>query len=135
MIKRYDQCKPKELKGTGGAIKAGDWIRVAERIFKAMNCTTAQKVRLTAFSMHGQGQIWWESKKRELTTPNEVFSWDVFIEEMQNKYISTVVKDKKKVQNSLIWYKALCRLLSMIQSLRNCQSMLRTLPRLNRIRH
>lgn len=56
LLKHYNQCKPKEFKGTGGATEAKDWICVTERIFKAMNCTDTQKVRLVAFSMHGQAK-------------------------------------------------------------------------------
>lgn len=70
-IKRYNQCKSKEFKGTGG--EAENWIRAAERIFKAINCTNAQKVPLAEFSMHGQAQVWWESE-RELTTTKGVLT-------------------------------------------------------------
>lgn len=42
LIKHYNQCKPKEFKGTGGATEVEDWIRATERIFKAMNCIDAQ---------------------------------------------------------------------------------------------
>lgn len=68
-IKRYNQCKSKEFKGTSGATEVEDWIRITEIFFKAMICTDVQKVRLATFSMHGQAQIWWESKERELSTP------------------------------------------------------------------
>lgn len=91
-IKCYNQCKPKDFKGTGG--EAENWIRAAERIFKAINCTDAQKVPLAEFSMHGQAQVWWESE-RELTTSRGVLTQDMFLNEMQNKYVSSIVKDGK----------------------------------------
>lgn len=53
LIKCYNQCKPKEFKGVCGLTEAEDWIRTTERIFKAMNYTDAQKVRMATFCMHG----------------------------------------------------------------------------------
>lgn len=50
---------------------------------------------MEAFSMHGQAQIWWGSKGRELTTSGEVITRDMFFKKMQNNYIPTIVKDRK----------------------------------------
>lgn len=69
-----------------------------ERIFKAMNCIDTQKVRLAAFLMYEQAQSWWESKERELTETGGVITWDMFHEEMQNKYVFFIIKDRKAAE-------------------------------------
>lgn len=60
-----------------------------------MDCTDAQKVRLAVFQWTPKTQIWWKSKERELAPPGEVITWDMFMEEIRNKYISIMVMDRK----------------------------------------
>lgn len=63
-----------------------------------MNYIDAQNVRLAAFSIVGQAQMWWESKERELTASEKVIMWESFLQEMQVKFIPAVVKDRKVVE-------------------------------------
>lgn len=63
-----------------------------------MNYIDAQNVRLAAFSIVGQAQMWWESKERELTASGKVITWESFLQEMQVKFIPAVVKDRKVVE-------------------------------------
>lgn len=48
--------------------------------------------------MHGQAQVWWESNEREVMAPWEIITWDMFLEELENKCISSVVKDKRAIE-------------------------------------
>lgn len=48
--------------------------------------------------MHGQAQIWRESKERDLATLCVIIAWVMFLKEMQNQYIPSVVKDRKATE-------------------------------------
>lgn len=48
--------------------------------------------------MHGQAQVWRNSKERELTASGEVITWDMFLKEMQDKYVSSIVEDIKDAE-------------------------------------
>lgn len=53
---------------------------------------------MVAFSMFGQAQVWWESKERELTVAIKAITWELFLQEMQDKYVLSVIKDRKAVE-------------------------------------
>ena len=73
---------------------ADHWFRQIERILEAMEITSdATKIRLVAFQLEGESQVWWDWIKtsRDL----EAMTWAEFYELFMNNYFSTTARHAK----------------------------------------
>ena len=73
---------------------ADHWFRQIEKMLKAMEITSdATKIRLAAFQLEGESQVWWDWIKtsRDL----EAMTWAEFHELFMRKYFPTTARHAK----------------------------------------
>ena len=70
-LQRFNMHHPPTFTGRGDPMVANYWFRHIEKILEAMEITSdATKVRLAAFQLEGESQVWWDWVKtsRDLET-------------------------------------------------------------------
>ena len=80
--------------GGGDLMVAYHWFLKIEKVFEAMDITSdAAKIRLTAFQLEGESQVWWDWVKtsRDL----EAMTWVEFHELFMGKYFSATARHAK----------------------------------------
>ena len=80
--------------GVGDPMLADHWFRQIEKILEVMKITfDAVKIRLVAFQLEGESQVWWDWVK---TSKNwEAMTWGDFHELFMGKYFSASVRRAK----------------------------------------
>ena len=60
-LQRFKAHHPPVFKGGGESIEADHWFRQVGKILEAMEITSdAMRIRLTAFQLKGESQVWWD---------------------------------------------------------------------------
>ena len=75
-------------------MEADHWFRQVGKILEAMKITSyATRIRLAAFQLEGESQVWWDYVKalRNL----EAMTWEEFCELFMGKYILASVRHAK----------------------------------------
>ena len=73
---------------------ADHWFRQIENVLEAMDITfDAAKIRLAAFQLEGESQVWWDLVKtsRDL----EAMTWAEFHGLFMSKYFPTIARHAK----------------------------------------
>ena len=70
------------------------WFMQVEKVFEAMEITSdTTKVRLAAFQLEGEAQVWWNWAK---TSRNlEAMTWAEFHELFMGKFFSAITRHAK----------------------------------------
>ena len=70
------------------------WFQQVSKIFEAMEITfDPTKIRLVAFQMEGESQVWWDWVKASRNL--EAMTWEEFCEFFTGKYFSTSARHAK----------------------------------------
>ena len=73
---------------------ADHWLQQIEKILEAIEITSdATKIRLVAFQLEGQSQVWWDWVK--ISRDLEAMTWAEFHELFMGKYFSATVRHAK----------------------------------------
>ena len=93
-LQRFRAHHPPAFTGGGDPVAVDHWFRQIERILEAMDITSdVAKIRLAAFQLEGESQIWWEWVK---TSRNiEVMTWADFHELFMGKYFPATARHSK----------------------------------------
>ena len=60
-LQRFKAHHPPTFKGGGHPMVADHWFRQVSKIFEVMEVTSdATKVKLAAFQLEGESQVWWD---------------------------------------------------------------------------
>ena len=60
-LQRFKSHHPPTFTGGGDPVVADHWFRQIENVFEAMDITSdAAKIRLAAFQLEGESQVWWD---------------------------------------------------------------------------
>jgi hypothetical protein len=97
-LDRFMRNKPPTFKGMHDPEGAQDWMHEIERIFRAMVCTDAQKVRLGTHMLIGEAGDWWENARPRLEVAGIEITWDIFKGEFLGKYFPEDVRARKEVE-------------------------------------
>ena len=66
---------------------ADHWFRQVDKILEAMEITSdVTRIRLTAFQLEGESQVWWDWVKASRNL--EAMTWEEFCELFMGKYFS-----------------------------------------------
>ena len=93
-LQRFKAHPPPTFTGGGDSMVADHWFRHIEKIVEAMEITfDAIKIRLVAFQLEGESQVWWDWVKtsRDL----EAMTWAEFHELFMSKYFLTTARHAK----------------------------------------
>ena len=85
---------PPTFIGGGDPMVADHWFRQIENVLEARDITfDATKIRLTAFQLEGESQVWWDWVKtsRDL----EAMTWAEFYGLFMSKYFPTTTRHAK----------------------------------------
>ena len=70
------------------------WFRQIENVLEAMDITSdAAKIRLAAFHLEGESQVWWDSVKTSKDL--EAMTWAEFHGLFMRKYIPAITRHAK----------------------------------------
>ncbi|KAF1870700.1 hypothetical protein Lal_00026312 [Lupinus albus] len=75
-----------------------EWIQWVERIFRAMNCSEAQKLAYASYMLVTEAENWWEFIRRQMETEGQMISWGTFNEKFLHKYFPADLERKKEVE-------------------------------------
>ena len=86
-LQRFMAYHPPSFRGGGDPLVADHWFQQVERVFKAMEITSdATRIRLAAFQLEGESQIWdWVKVSRDV----ENMTREEFQELFMNKFFPT----------------------------------------------
>ena len=63
-LQRFRACHPPTFTGGGDAMVADHWFMQVEKVLEAMEITSdTTRIRLAAFQLEGEAQIWWNWAK------------------------------------------------------------------------
>ncbi|KAF1872259.1 hypothetical protein Lal_00028165 [Lupinus albus] len=81
-------CKrnPSQFHGGFAPDAALEWIQGIERIFRAMNCSEAQKLAYATYVLGTEAENWWEFTRRQMGTEGQLISWSTFKAKFLHKY-------------------------------------------------
>ena len=73
---------------------ADHWLQQIEKILEAIEITSdATKIRLVAFQLEGESQVWWDWVK--ISRDLEAMTWADFHELFMGKYFSATARHAK----------------------------------------
>ena len=93
-LQRFKSHHPPTFTGGGDPMMADHWFRQIENVLEVMDITSdAAKIRLAAFQLVGESQVWWDWVKtsRDL----EVMTWAEFHGLLMSKYFSATARHTK----------------------------------------
>ena len=93
-LQRFRSHHPPTFIGGGDSMVAEYWFMQVEKILEAMEITSnTTKIRLAAFQLEGEAQVWWSWAKtsRDL----EAMTWAEFHELFMGKYFSATARHAK----------------------------------------
>ena len=93
-LQRFKSHHPLTFIGGGDPMVADHWFRQIENVLEAMDITSdATKIRLAAFQLEGESQVWWDWVKtsRDL----EAMTWAEFHELFMSKYFPATARHTK----------------------------------------
>ncbi|KAF1882477.1 hypothetical protein Lal_00039125 [Lupinus albus] len=69
-------CKrnPSQFHGGFAPDAALEWIQGMERIFRAMNCSEAQKLAYATYMLVTEAENWWDFTRRQMETEGQLIS-------------------------------------------------------------
>ena len=93
-LQRFRPHHPPTFTGGGDPMVADHWFMQVEKVSEAMEITSdATRIRLAAFQLEGEAQVWWNWAKtsRDL----EAMTWAEFQELLMGKYFLDTAKHAK----------------------------------------
>ena len=95
-LQRFRAHHPPTFTGGGDSMVADHWFMQIEKVLEAMEITSdATRIRLTAFQLEGEAQIWW--KWARTSGDLEVMTWAEF----QELFMGTYFQETAKAQEFL----------------------------------
>ena len=82
LLEKFKRLHPTEFTGTIDPSAAEEWLKGIERVFRVLEVTDEQKIRLASFSLAGEALVWWENAERIHTTPSpgivpQAITWEL----------------------------------------------------------
>ena len=75
-------------------MEANHWFRQVDKILEAMEITSdATRIRLTAFQLEGESQVWWDCVKASRNL--DAMTWEEFRELFMDKYFPAFARYAK----------------------------------------
>ncbi|XP_020520903.1 uncharacterized protein LOC110006965 [Amborella trichopoda] len=93
LIEKFWRLAPPTSLGLGGVEKAERWRRKVEKIFKVLNCTDEQKVRLGTFMLEGNAEHWWGSVEQSWERSGTKMTQKNFLEAFNEKYFGAATRE------------------------------------------
>ena len=91
---RFRSHHPPAFIGEGDPMVANHWFRQIENVLEAMDITSdAAKIRLAAFQLEGESQVWWDWVK--ISRDLEAMTWAEFHGLFMSKYFATTARHSK----------------------------------------
>src|SRR5262249_42899522 len=95
VLDRFRRLGPPSFKEESDPDVAGGWIRVVERIFRAIRCTEEEKVELAIFTLQDDADAWWDSTFRTIFQNRAGITWEEFLEVFREKYFPRHIRDQR----------------------------------------
>ena len=93
-LQRFRAHHPSIFRGGGDPMVANHWFMQVKKVLEAMEITSdATRIRLAAFQLEGEAQVWWKWAKtsRDL----EAMTWAEFQELFMGKYFPVTARHAK----------------------------------------
>ena len=93
-LQRFRAHHPSTFTGGGDPMVADHWFMQVEKVLEVMEITSdATKIRLAAFQLEGEAQVWW--KWARTSRDLEAMTWAEFQELFMGKYFSDTARHAK----------------------------------------
>ncbi|XP_011627311.1 uncharacterized protein LOC105421496 [Amborella trichopoda] len=97
-IEKFKKLGPPIFKGHGGMEKAKWWQMQVEKIFRILQCTDEQQLRLGTYILKGDAEHWWHSVQQAWEEMGIASTWEEFLGAFNEKYFLDSVKERKEVE-------------------------------------
>ncbi|XP_020230143.1 uncharacterized protein LOC109810937 [Cajanus cajan] len=97
-LEQFQRNNPPTFKGGYDPDVAMNWLMEIEKIFNAMECPLAQKVRLATFMLTADAHFWWEGALQRMIDGGVQLNWDNFKKVFLEKYFPDDVRSQKEVE-------------------------------------
>ena len=98
ILETFLRNRPPTFKGRYDPDGAQNWLKEVERIFRVMQCSEVQKVRLGTHMLAEEADDWWVSLLHVLEHDGAVVTWAVFRREFLGRYFSEDVRGMKEIE-------------------------------------
>ena len=93
-LQRFKSYHPPKFTGGGDPMVADHWFQQIENVLEVMDITfDATKIRLVAFQLEGESQVWWDWVKTSKDL--EAMTWAEFHGLFMSKYFPTTARHAK----------------------------------------
>ncbi|KAF1884431.1 hypothetical protein Lal_00028309 [Lupinus albus] len=97
-LDEFFKRNPSQFHGGFAPNVALEWIQGMDRIFRAMNCSEAQKLVYATYMLVKESENWWKFTRRQMETEGQLISWGTFKEKFFHKYFPADLKRKKEME-------------------------------------
>ncbi|KAF1885864.1 hypothetical protein Lal_00042738 [Lupinus albus] len=97
-LDEFRKRNPSQFHGGFAPDAALEWIQGIERIFRAMNCSEAQKLAYATYMLGTEAENWWEFTRRQMETEGQLISWTTFKAKFLHKYFPADLKRQKEME-------------------------------------
>ena len=95
ILEKFLKRGPPEFTGTEDPLVANDWIVRMEKIFRVIECSGRQRVKLAAYMFHGIAEDWWRTMQRPYEVIGDEAAWTAFRTDFLRKFIPAHIRDEK----------------------------------------
>ncbi|XP_028794061.1 uncharacterized protein LOC114749656 [Neltuma alba] len=95
---RFCKHNPPSFDGTFDVEAAEEWINRLEKIFKVMDCSLERKTQMTIYKLEKDADRWWKNTEILLNARNTTVTWEVFLEQLYEKYFPRSVCDEREAE-------------------------------------
>ncbi|KAF1884418.1 hypothetical protein Lal_00033424 [Lupinus albus] len=97
-LDEFSKRNPSQFHSGFAPDAALEWIQGMDRIFRAMNCSEAQKLAYATYMLVKEAENWWKFTRRQMETEGQLISWGTFKEKFLHKYFPADLKQKKEME-------------------------------------
>ncbi|KAF1894559.1 hypothetical protein Lal_00009369 [Lupinus albus] len=97
-LDEFCKTNPSQFHGGFAPDATLDWIQGIERIFRAMNCSEAQKLAYATYMLGTEAENSWEFTRRQMETEGQLISWSTFKAKFLQKYFHADLKRQKEME-------------------------------------
>jgi len=97
-MERFQKFNPPMFEGTFDTQVAEDWVSQLEKIFKILECPTERKAQMAVYKLEKEADRWWRNTEVILQSRNIPLTWEVFLEQFNEKYFPQSVRDEHEAE-------------------------------------
>ena len=97
-VSKFCKHNPPTFEGSLNVQVAESWVMRLEKIFKVMSCPSEMRAQLAVYKLEQEADRWWSNTELILRARDIPITWEVFLEQFNQKYFPKSVQDEKEAE-------------------------------------